>query len=401
MGASYRFRPAGRRVRYTDIISAVETIVFGGSFDPPHEAHLKLLAAALKARPKARALVLPAWRSPLKGLPSAAPADRLAMTAAALKALSAPLKRRARIDDWELRRGRVTYTFETLRRLHLAAPSERLFFLAGADSWESLPRWKRPAEIGRLCSFLVGRRPGAALPRPAFGLPRLEVLPGTFPDLSSTLLRARLLLGEEPKELPAPVRRRARTLYGAALRGRLARELPGGRWEHTRAVARMALALALEHGLDPERAALAGLLHDCGRAVPAPAMGAYAKKRRLAALALEETAARAPILLHAHISEDRARREYGVTDPAVLSAVRKHTLGDAVMTPLDRLLYAADACSADRSFPEAARIRRAAVADLDGGFREAMRVKLDYVLREGAWLHPGAAAAWNAAWEDA
>lgn len=378
----------------------METIVFGGSFDPPHEAHLKLLAAALKARPKARALVLPAWRSPFKGLPCASPEDRLAMTKAALKALPSPLKKRARLDDWELRRGRVTYTFETLRRLHLAAPSERLIFLAGADAWESLPRWKRPTEIARLCSFLVGRRPGAAVPCPAPGFPALAVLPGAFPDLSSTLMRARLVLGEAPGGLAPAVLRRARALYGAPVRARLARELPGGRYEHTLAVAHMALTLALRHGLCPERAALAGLLHDCGRAVPAPAMGAYARKLRLGVPALEEIAAHAPILLHAHISEDRARREYGVSDPAVLSAVRKHTLGDAVMSPLDRLLYAADACSADRAYPEAAVIRRAAYADLDAGFRQAMRVKLDFVLREGAWLHPGAAAAWNAAWED-
>lgn len=379
----------------------METIVFGGSFDPPHEAHLRLLAAGLKARPEARAVVLPAWRSPLKGLPTASAGDRLAMTAAALKTLPAALRTRARLDDWELRRGRVTYTFETLRRLKAAMPSERLTFLAGADSWAGLPRWRRPEEIARLCGFLVGRRPGAPPPRPAAGFPPLEVLPGTFPDLSSTVLRARLTLGETPRELPAPVRARALGLYGAAMRARLSKELPGGRYEHTLAVGRTALELALRHGLCPERAALAGLLHDCGRAVPAPAMGAYARKRRLAVPAREETAARAPILLHAHISEDRARREYGVTDPAILSAVRKHTLGDAVMSPLDRLLYAADACSADRDFPEAARIRAAARRDLDAGFREAMRVKLAYVLREGAWLHPGAAAAWNAAWEDA
>lgn len=379
----------------------METLVFGGSFDPPHRAHLELLAAGLRARPRARALVLPAWRSPLKDLPSAPAQDRLAMTAAALKTLPAPLRRRARLDDWELRRGRVTYTYETLRRLHLAAPSERLTFLAGADSWESLPRWKRPRDVARLCAFLVGRRPGTAAPRPAPGLPALTVLPGTFPDLSSTVLRARLLLGEEPEELPIAVRARARRLYGAPWRARLAKELSKERYEHTLAVGRMALALALRHGLDPERAALAGLLHDCGRAVPTPKMGAYARARRLAVPALAETTARAPLLLHAHVSEDRARREYGVADTAVLSAVRKHTLGDAVMSPLDRLLYAADACSADRTYPEAARVRRAAFRDLDGGFRAAMAVKLAHVLREGAWLHPGAAAAWNAAWEDA
>ncbi|TPW19195.1 MAG: nicotinate-nucleotide adenylyltransferase, partial [Elusimicrobia bacterium] len=254
----------------------METIVFGGSFDPPHEAHLKLLTAALRRKPKADAMVLPAWRSPLKGLPSANPLERLAMTAAALRTLPAALAKRARIDDWELRRGRVTYSYETLRRLKAALPHTKLTFLAGADSWQTLPRWKRPEELAKLAGFLIGRRPGAPAPRPARGLPDLEVLPGTFPDLSSTDLRARLTLGESPSELPAEVRAVALGLYGGSMRARLSKELPGGRYEHTLAVGRMALELALRHGLCPERAALAGLLHDCGRAVPAPAMGAYA-----------------------------------------------------------------------------------------------------------------------------
>lgn len=379
----------------------METIVFGGSFDPPHAAHLKLLAAALIHRQKADAVVLPAWRSPLKGLPSANPLERLAMTAAALRTLPAALAKRARIDDWELRRGRVTYSYETLRRLKSALPHTKLTFLAGADSWQTLPRWKRPQELAKLAGFLIGRRPGAPNPRPAPGFPALEVLPGTFPDLSSTLLRARMLLGEEPRELPTAVRAVARNLYGASMRERLAKELPGGRYEHTLAVGRMALDLALRHGLCPERAALAALLHDCGRAVPAPALAAYCRARRLAVPELAETAARAPILLHAHVSEDRARREYGVTDPAVLSAVRKHTLGDAVMSPLDRLLYAADACSSDRVFPGVTRIRTEARKDLDAGFRAALRVKLEHVVRDGAWLHASAHTVWNAAWEDA
>ena len=379
----------------------METLVFGGSFDPPHAAHLKLLTAALKRRPRARALVSPAWRSPLKGLPSAPARERLAMTAAALRTLPTPLRSRATVDDWELLQGRTVYTYEVLRRLKAVRPSSPLTFLAGGDSWETLPRWKRWTELKGLASFLIGRRPGAPAPKPGPGRPALEVLPGVFPDLSSTGLRARLLLGESPRELAAAVLAAARSLYGAGLRASLGRELPDGRWEHTLAVARMALALAERHGLDAERAVLAGLLHDCGRAVPAPQLAAFCRRRRLAVPALAETAERAPILLHAHASEDRARDVYGVTDEAVLSAVRKHTLGDAVMSPLDRLLYAADACSADRKFPEAARIRRAALKDLNAGFREAMRVKLAFVLKEGAWLHPAAPAAWNAAWEDA
>ena len=375
-----------------------ETIVFGGSFDPPHRAHLALLAAALRKRPGARAVVVPARQSPLKGLPCASAAQRLEMTRRAVAGFD---PRRVTVDGWESRRPGKSYTVDTLARLRRLRPADTLLFLAGADSWASLPGWRSPARLARLCRFLVGRRPGAPAPRPAAGLPALELLPGVFPDVSSTRLRAGLLCGDEPREAApgALALIRSAGLYGGALRRKLAAELPGERFAHTLAVSRMAVRLAVRHGLDPERAALAGLLHDCGRAVPVAGMAAYARRRRLKVGALGDTARLAPILLHAHISEDRAARVHGVRDPAVLSAVRKHTLADAVMSPLDRLLYAADACSLDRRFAGAGRIRRAAFRDLDAGYREALREKLLFVLRDGAWMHPGAPAAWNAALE--
>lgn len=380
----------------------MEVLYFGGSFDPPHSAHLALLKAALLRHPGACAIIAPAWRSPLKGLPVSSASDRLEMTRLALRGLPAALRRRVTLDAQELRRGKTTYSWESLRRLKIKNPGADLVFLAGADSWASLPRWKRPAELARLCRFLIGRRPGAPMPRPVPGLPSLELLPGTFPDLSSTVLRSRLLCGESPDGLASAVRKHiaARGLYGGTMRTRLARELSGDRFSHTLAVARMAFSLARRHGLDAERAALAGLLHDCGRAVPVVRLAAYARARRLRVPALQETAARAPFLLHAYISEERARRVYGVFDPAVLSAVRKHTLGDALMTPLDRLIFTADACSEDRDYPGVTRIRRAAWAHLDRGYSEAVRVKLNAVLRTGSWLHPQAAATWNAALEE-
>ena len=376
----------------------MELIVLGGSFDPPHAAHLALLSAGLAAKPKTRAVVVPAWQSPLKGLPSATAAQRLRLSRAALGTLPAGLRRRVVLDPWEARRGQVTYSYETLRRLKARNPGADLLFLAGADSWATLPRWKRPDELARLCRFVVGRRPGAPAPRSARTLPGLEVLPGTFPDLSSTGLRARLLCAEEPPEIPRAVRGLIRSggLYGGAIRRRLAAELSAPRYHHTLAVARMAAGLARRHGLDEERAALAGLLHDCGRSVPVHRMVAECRARRLRIPAFEETARHAPILLHAYLSEDRARRDYGVRDPAVLSAVRKHTLGDAVMAALDRLVYAADACSEDRGFPEAALIRKKGLANLDDGYREAARLKLTHVLREEGWLHPLAVSVWNA-----
>jgi len=84
-----------------------------------------------------------------------------------------------------------------------------------------------------------------------------------------------------------------------------------------------------------------------------------------------------------------------VSAPAVLSAIRKHTLGDVRMSRLDRLLYVADACSADRSHPGAAETRALAFSDLEEAFARCLSEKLAHALARRAWLHPTTIGLWN------
>jgi predicted HD superfamily hydrolase involved in NAD metabolism len=194
-------------------------------------------------------------------------------------------------------------------------------------------------------------------------------------------------------EVLAEIARRG--LYGRAMLERLRATLPPMRFTHTLNVAALAESLARRHGEDPDRARLAGLLHDAGRRFPAPLMARYALRRRLRAPLLRRTAELEPLLLHAYVSEDLARREFGVSDEAVLSAVRKHTLGDARMSLLDRVLYTADACSADRVHPGTEGRRALAFADLDAAFSLCVADKLVDAVKRGAWLHPVTIALWN------
>jgi predicted HD superfamily hydrolase involved in NAD metabolism len=220
-----------------------------------------------------------------------------------------------------------------------------------------------------------------------------------MPAVSSTEIRARLLVGEDIASAVAPGVRayiEKRGLYGLDRLAALRKMLSPERYEHSRSVARLAGALARRWSLDEETALVAGVLHDCGRSVPVTGMGAYARKHGVKAPEREETARRSPLLLHAYIGADLCRRRFGVNDPAVLSAVSKHTLGAAAMTPLDRLIYVADACSEDRSYPEAARLRRLAFDDLDEAYGACLRQKLTFCLKEDAWVHPETIRAWNA-----
>ena len=160
-------------------------------------------------------------------------------------------------------------------------------------------------------------------------------------------------------------------------------------------VAALADALARRHGEDPEKARLAGLLHDAGRCFAPPLMAEYARKRRLKVPERDLTAALEPLLLHAHISEDLARREFGVADETVLSAIRKHTLADRIMSTLDKVVYVADACSSDRRHPGVARTRALAFDDLDAAFERCLADKLSFAIARRAWLHPLTLELWN------
>jgi len=372
----------------------MRVLVFGGSFDPPHRGHSALLAAAAAAIRPGRILIVPSWQSPLKGAPSAPARERAELARRGVLArIPARWRKITRVDLGEVRARRRVYTVETLARLKSARPADELHFVVGADAAASFARWKNPARLRRLASWWCGARPGTGAAPAGF-----RRVPGRFPDVSSTQLRAALALGQDCSDALFPEILsliEERGLYGRALLERLRATLKPGRYEHTLNVAALADALARRHGEDADKARLAGLLHDAGRRFGPARLAALVREKRLPVPHREATAALAPMLLHAYVSEYLAKKEFAVSDPAVLSAIRKHTLGDVRMSRLDRLLYVADACSADRSHPGAAETRALAFSDLEEAFARCLSEKLAHALARRAWLHPTTIGLWN------
>ena len=192
------FVPAGRALRVG---------VMGGTFDPIHRAHVAAGVAARDELALDVVLFMPA------GIPSfkrarhlASPSERLAMVRLALAGHA-----RCLASDFELVRQGVTYTSETLRRLARTCPAPaELFFVMGADSLETLPLWHEAAEVVRLATIVVARRPGhdvapALAALDASGLSaRVCVLASELPDVSSTLVRSRVRAGLPVNELVGP-----------------------------------------------------------------------------------------------------------------------------------------------------------------------------------------------------
>ncbi len=148
------------------------------------------------------------------------------------------------------------------------------------------------------------------------------------------------------------------------------------RFAHTLRVARTAERLAAAHGVDPWQARAAGLFHDLARLYPAERLLRECTERGMPIDAFE---AANPIVLHARLGAELAREQFGVTDEAVLSAIRKHTVAAATMSPLDAIVYLADGLEPGRDFADRAGFLELAFRDLDAAMRGVINSSLAYL----------------------
>lgn len=166
------------------------------------------------------------------------------------------------------------------------------------------------------------------------------------------------------------------------------------RYQHVLGVAATARELAVRFGADPDKAELAGLLHDAAREWRPPQLLASAREWGLRVGYLEELA---PMpCLHAALGAEVAKREFGVTDEAVLSAIAHHTLGTEDMSLLDKIVFLADTIEPGRgNQPYLTEVRELARTDLDRACRVSLDNTFNYLLKSGQALHPRSAMARN------
>jgi len=163
---------------------------FGGTFDPPHRGHLAIAQAAAERLRLDRVLFAPVGNQPLKNDSSVASfEDRVAMVKLAISGDS-----RFELSTIDAPRPdyRPNYTIDTIRLLkETLQPEDHLFCLVGADSFLSLPRWYRAAELLFDCDFIVAGRPGFDFPSAEKALPKnvhISGEPSHEPGLSTLTL---------------------------------------------------------------------------------------------------------------------------------------------------------------------------------------------------------------------
>ena len=373
----------------------MRTAIMGGTLDPVHNGHIDIARAVLEKCGVDGVMLLPAGDPPHKRR-KANRWDRLEMARLAARTLPG-----MEVSDVEVCREGTTFTVDTLRQLHEMRPDTQWLYIIGADTLRVLDSWRCFSEVARLCEFVAVGRPGcdreqmeadAKRIREAYDV-RITLLDAVGPDISSTDVRSAVAEGRDIGNLvPAPVEAyiREKGLYLCGMswsdaEKTLSDMIKPGRYVHTMGVVETAMRLAPKYGVDPQRARLAALLHDCAKSMEFAQMQALVRAN--VSDTDDEELAMEPVL-HAPAGSIVARDVFGVKDEEILSAIRRHTLGDANMTPLEYLIYVADFIEPNRKpFEGLEAVRAQAETDIARAARLCAKLSNEYVISRGGKLN--------------
>ena len=174
---------------------------FGGTFNPIHNAHLRIAQEAKDRFGLDRILLVPSGYSWMKDPKEiASREDRLRMAELAAEECEG-----FEVSTIETDQEGPTYSYETLQKLKALYPEDEICFIIGADQLMILEQWKKPEEIFRLATILVADRGGfdqqemeekAAELTERYGA-KIRIYHMEASELSSTDLRRRIRDGED------------------------------------------------------------------------------------------------------------------------------------------------------------------------------------------------------------
>ena len=129
----------------------MKTGIFGGSFDPPHTAHIQIALMAKEKFNLDRIIMVPTGQPPHKET-----AGEIHHRYNMCKIIAD--KYGFEISDYEINKKTYCYSFETLEHFKTLYPEDDIYFIIGGDSMKNFDKWKNPKRILELCTLVVASR---------------------------------------------------------------------------------------------------------------------------------------------------------------------------------------------------------------------------------------------------
>ena len=359
--------------------------ILGGTFDPIHEGHMALARAALRQGGVDQVVLLPMAR-PAHREADASGADRMAMCRLAVQEEEKLLVSQAGMASG------IRFTQDTLSPLRKEFPHAQFTLIIGADKLPSLPYWYEADKLFAQCDFLCFSRSGVATAEAfekarAAGA-RVTLLPEFHTPYSASMIRTQTAQYQDAPGLNRQVLcyMAEHGLYQPDFIPKLKGMMNPHRFQHTLGVRKEAVRLASLHGLPVQRAALAGLLHDCAKGMNLKDMQTIAREHQLAD---NEEVMASTALLHAPVGAYLAQMEFGIRDADVLNAIRSHTVGRVGMSKLEMCIFIADATEEGREeYDGLKELRRLADLSLHVAVYRSLQLTQEYILKSGRTFNP-------------
>lgn len=340
-------------------------ILFGGSFDPIHNGHLRLARGASFAL-NASVIFIPS-KSPRWKNPTATVNHRLEMLKIALKTEGCT---DFSISDYELNKNdEINYTIDTVRHFSNLYPDRELILLIGADQVNRFHEWKSAIEIAHLCKIAFVKREGFPLKKEnieKYNMIQLNI--NGIGDVSSSKIR-----NLQSLDMPVSVLEyiEDHSLYYIE---KIKTFLDSQRFLHSLEVAHLSyLITKSNHFQNPEKGYIAGLLHDIGKH--------YEDKKTYTIMKdnYSEYLDMPSFSYHQFIGEYIAREYFEINDSEILDAIEFHATGKANMSELGKVVYVSDKIEPTRGYNSTPLIR-ACIKNIDKGFIKVLEANRKHLI---------------------
>ncbi|WEV40931.1 bis(5'-nucleosyl)-tetraphosphatase (symmetrical) YqeK [Lactobacillus sp. ESL0681] len=169
------------------------------------------------------------------------------------------------------------------------------------------------------------------------------------------------------------------------------RNMDEERFNHCVRVSQMARELAKLNHYDENKAAVAGLVHDYAKQVPVSQYQTVIKTQNFDPDLLNWNRA----IWHGIVGTYFIERDLKITDPEILTAVKRHTTGDVQMTTLDKIVFMADYIEPGRHFAGVEQAREVTYQNLDNGVGYQLAHTLTFLIENRNKIYPRTFKAYN------
>lgn len=356
--------------------------IFGGTFNPVHVEHKRIVESAIEELGLDKVIVVPTNQPPHKKTELATSFDRINMLKLCFLG-----NEKVEISDFEITNGGTSYTYLTLEHFKNVYKDTKLFFLVGGDMLVDFKNWRNPERILGCCElavfgredFIVDKKVESEIFKSKYNKSFLT-LKYQGKKLSSTEIRILSALGlslegkVEPKVEKYII---DNDIYSLSDASELVKKtLPKKRLVHTALVTVCALKKAKELNLDREKVITACLLHDVAKYIDYKTVDGFLLPKGVPE----------PVI-HAFLGAYIAENHLKIQDQEVIDAIRYHTSGKAKMSDLAKLLFVADMIEPGRDYEGVEYLRSLYETDFEKCFRECIKEETVHLINKKAVIY--------------